>query len=79
MGVALFSVASGLGGLSPGFHWLIMCRLAQGVGGALMLGVAPKLICPEPFPKESGASRWDVLRRLCHRRHPGGSLWAGCS
>ena len=43
-GVALFSVASGLGGLSPGFHFLIMCRLAQGVGGALMLGVAPKLI-----------------------------------
>ena len=43
-GVALFSVASGLGGLSPGFHLLIMCRLAQGVGGALMLGVAPKLI-----------------------------------
>jgi EmrB/QacA subfamily drug resistance transporter len=43
-GVALFSVASGLGGMSPGFHCLIMCRLAQGVGGALMLGVAPKLI-----------------------------------
>ena len=43
-GVALYSAASGLGGLSPGFHFLILCRLAQGVGGALMLGVAPKLI-----------------------------------
>jgi EmrB/QacA subfamily drug resistance transporter len=43
-GVTLFAVASGLAGLSPGFLFLIACRLAQGVGGAMMLGVAPKLI-----------------------------------
>lgn len=43
-GVSLFAAASGLGGLSPAFPFLILCRVAQGVGGALMLGVAPKLI-----------------------------------
>jgi EmrB/QacA subfamily drug resistance transporter len=43
-GVALFAAASGLAGLSPGFLFLIACRVAQGVGGAMMLGVAPKLI-----------------------------------
>jgi EmrB/QacA subfamily drug resistance transporter len=43
-GVSLFAAASGLAGLSPGFHFLIICRVAQGVGGAMMLGVAPKLI-----------------------------------
>jgi EmrB/QacA subfamily drug resistance transporter len=43
-GVILFAAASGLAGLSPGFLFLILCRLAQGVGAALMLGVAPKLI-----------------------------------
>jgi EmrB/QacA subfamily drug resistance transporter len=43
-GVTLFAAASGLGGLSPDFLFLIICRVAQGVGGALMLGVAPKLI-----------------------------------
>jgi MFS family permease len=43
-GVLLFAAASGLGGLSPTFPYLIACRVAQGVGAALMLGVAPKLI-----------------------------------
>jgi EmrB/QacA subfamily drug resistance transporter len=43
-GVTLFAAASALAGLSPAFLFLIVCRLAQGVGGALMLGVAPKLI-----------------------------------
>jgi EmrB/QacA subfamily drug resistance transporter len=43
-GVILFAVASGLGGLSPSFPVLIIFRVIQGVGAALMLGVAPKLI-----------------------------------
>jgi EmrB/QacA subfamily drug resistance transporter len=43
-GVTLFAAASGLAGLSPGFLFLIICRVAQGVGAAMMLGVAPKLI-----------------------------------
>jgi EmrB/QacA subfamily drug resistance transporter len=43
-GVTLFAAASGLAGLSPGFLFLIACRVAQGVGGAMMLGVSPKLI-----------------------------------
>lgn len=43
-GVTLFAGASALGGLSPTFALLIICRLVQGVGAALMLGTAPKLI-----------------------------------
>ena len=43
-GVILFAAASGLGGVSPTFPYLIACRVVQGVGAALMLGVAPKLI-----------------------------------
>jgi EmrB/QacA subfamily drug resistance transporter len=54
IGVALFAAASGLGGLSPGFPFLIMCRVAQGVGGALMLGVAPKLVSLAFPEKERG-------------------------
>ena len=43
-GVTVFAAGSGLGGLSPNFPILITCRVVQGVGAALMLGVAPKLI-----------------------------------
>jgi len=43
-GVILFAGASGLAGLSPSFPVLIAFRVLQGVGAALMLGVAPKLI-----------------------------------
>ena len=43
-GMVLFAAASGLCGLSPNFPFLITCRVVQGVGAALMLGVAPKLI-----------------------------------
>jgi len=53
-GATLFATASGLGGLSPAFSFLIMCRVAQGVGGALMLGVAPKLISLAFPEKERG-------------------------
>jgi EmrB/QacA subfamily drug resistance transporter len=44
VGVTLFATASALGGLSPSFSVLIACRVVQGMGAALMLGVAPKLI-----------------------------------
>jgi len=53
-GAALFAAASGLGGLSPAFPFLIMCRVLQGVGGALMLGMAPKLITLAFPEKERG-------------------------
>ncbi len=43
-GVLTFAGASGLAGVSPGFPFLLTCRLLQGVGAALMLGVGPKLI-----------------------------------
>ncbi|MEW6386454.1 MAG: MFS transporter [Thermodesulfobacteriota bacterium] len=43
-GMTLFTGASVLCGLSPGLSWLIASRFLQGVGAALMLGVAPKLI-----------------------------------
>jgi len=43
-GVIVFAAASGFCGLSPNFAILITCRVVQGVGAALMLGVAPKII-----------------------------------
>ncbi len=43
-GVLLFAAASALGGLSPSFPVLVACRVMQGMGAALMLGVSPKLI-----------------------------------
>jgi len=53
-GVVLYAGASAIGGVSPGFLFLIICRVAQGVGGALMLGVAPKLISLEFPERERG-------------------------
>jgi EmrB/QacA subfamily drug resistance transporter len=44
LGLVVFTGASALCGLSPGLAWMIIGRALQGVGGSLMLGVAPKLI-----------------------------------
>jgi EmrB/QacA subfamily drug resistance transporter len=43
-GLAVFTTASALCGLSPGLGWMIIARALQGLGGSFMLGVAPKLI-----------------------------------
>jgi MFS family permease len=44
LGVVIFSSASLLASTSPNLGRLLACRVAQGVGASLMLGVAPKLI-----------------------------------
>jgi EmrB/QacA subfamily drug resistance transporter len=44
LGLAVFTGASALCGISPGLAWMVAARALQGIGGSLMLGVAPKLI-----------------------------------
>ena len=44
LGLVIFTGASALCGLSPSLAWMVAARALQGVGGSLMLGVAPKLI-----------------------------------
>jgi len=53
-GVVLFAGTSALCGLSPSLSWLLASRVVQGAGGALMLGVAPKLITLAFPEKERG-------------------------
>ena len=44
LGLVIFTGASALCGLSPSLAWMVGARALQGIGGSLMLGVAPKLI-----------------------------------
>ena len=44
LGLVIFTGASALCGFSPSLAWMVGARALQGVGGSLMLGVAPKLI-----------------------------------
>jgi EmrB/QacA subfamily drug resistance transporter len=44
LGLVVFTGASALCGLSPSLAWMLAGRALQGIGGSLMLGVAPKLI-----------------------------------
>ena len=44
LGVGIFGSASAACSLSPNLTWLVVCRVCQGVGASLMLGVSPKLI-----------------------------------
>ena len=44
LGLVIFTGASALCGVSPGLAWMVAARALQGIGGSLMLGVAPKLI-----------------------------------
>jgi EmrB/QacA subfamily drug resistance transporter len=44
LGLVIFTGASALCGASPGLAWMVAARALQGIGGSLMLGVAPKLI-----------------------------------
>ena len=44
LGLVIFTGASALCGISPGLAWMVAGRAVQGLGGSLMLGVAPKLI-----------------------------------
>jgi EmrB/QacA subfamily drug resistance transporter len=54
VGLAIFTGASALCGASPGLAWMVAARALQGVGGSLMLGVAPKLIALVYGPGERG-------------------------
>ncbi|MFZ5447928.1 MAG: MFS transporter [Thermodesulfobacteriota bacterium] len=44
LGLLVFTGASALCGMSPGLAWMVGARALQGIGGSLMLGVAPKII-----------------------------------
>ena len=44
LGLAIFTGASALCGISPGLAPMLAARTLQGLGGSLMLGIAPKLI-----------------------------------
>jgi EmrB/QacA subfamily drug resistance transporter len=44
LGLLIFTGASALCGLSSGLAWLVVARALQGLGGSLMLGLAPKII-----------------------------------
>jgi EmrB/QacA subfamily drug resistance transporter len=44
LGLVIFTGASALCGLSPSLGWMVGSRALQGIGGSLMLGVAPKII-----------------------------------
>jgi DHA2 family multidrug resistance protein len=54
LGIGLFTLCSFLCGLAPSEAWLIACRVAQGVGGGLLmpLGIA---IALAPFAREERA------------------------
>jgi MFS family permease len=77
VGSIVFAVASALGGSAPSFALLLAARVAQGVGGALMLPGSIALLSAA-FRPTSGAARW--ARWAASRRWPG--LWgrrsAGC-
>ena len=54
IGVGIFAFASLVAGLSTHINWLIIGRLLQGVGAAVVFPLGPSLL-PEAFPeKERG-------------------------
>ena len=57
LGFIVFTVGSALCGLSQSSTALILFRLVQGSGAALMMVNSPAIIT-EVFPRTSGAGRW---------------------
>ena len=59
LGVFIFAVASLLAGFASNMHWLILGRLLQGVGAAIVFPLGPSLL-PEAFPENerSKAIAW---------------------
>ena len=54
IGITVFAIASIIAGLSPTINWLILGRLLQGIGAAIVLPLGPSLL-PQSFPeKERG-------------------------
>jgi MFS transporter, DHA2 family, multidrug resistance protein len=54
LGIALFTTASVLCGISPSIGWLITFRVLQGIGGGLLLPIGPALAF-DAFPQEERA------------------------
>lgn len=59
IGTVIFAVASLIAGFSSSIHWLILGRLLQGVGAALVFPLGPSLL-PQAFPEQeqSKAIAW---------------------
>jgi len=55
-GMAIFALASAGCAAAPNLIWMVGLRLVQGVGAALMLGTAPKIIATLFGPGERGLS-----------------------
>jgi len=50
-GVSIFCIASFIAGLATNIHWLILGRLLQGVGAAIVFPLGPSLL-PNAFPEK---------------------------
>ncbi|MBX3710020.1 MAG: MFS transporter [Gammaproteobacteria bacterium] len=54
IGTGIFAIASIIAGCSPTIHWLILGRLLQGIGAAIVFPLGPSLL-PESFPEKERA------------------------
>lgn len=54
IGTGIFAFASIVAGLSPSINWLILGRLLQGIGGAIIFPLGPSLL-PQAFPEKERA------------------------
>lgn len=54
VGAGIFAVASVIAGLSSNIQWLILGRLLQGVGAAIVFPLGPSLL-PQSFPEKERA------------------------
>ena len=73
IGLALSAVAFIACALAPAFHWLLLARLLQGIGAALVLSCGPALataLFPESRCAGSGCLYHDVRDRRCSRPVP---------
>ncbi|HEX6816787.1 MAG TPA: DHA2 family efflux MFS transporter permease subunit [Ktedonobacterales bacterium] len=59
-GIAIFTLGSALCGVAPGIGWLIAFRIAQGIGGGILLPIGPALAF-DAFPKEERAKASAVV------------------
>ena len=54
LGLVIFTLGSALCGFSPNLPWMVSSRVAQAVGAALMMSLAPKLIAVAFEEKDRG-------------------------
>lgn len=60
IGIAVFTVASGLCSAAPGLGWLIVARALQGIGAAIMMALTLALV-GDAIPKERTGSVMGLL------------------